>query len=274
MPQMDHPSLAVILACTTYPESYASLALARTLWLQGHPAQSVERAHQLIKAAERVDHPTSRVVVLAWSAWIFVWSGDFDSAEKYINSCIALAESHSLAPYVVLGHGLKAVVAIHRGDAKGGVEGLQASLGALHSRYKLPITLLKIALAEGLGQLGRSSEGAALIDETIRSVQASQELTFMPELLRVKGCLFLSLPAPNLDAAEACFAQSLESSRHQGARGWELRTAIDLARLWANRDRPQDGRALLRPILEQFTEGQDTEDLQKAGRLLAELGHN
>ncbi|HTV31188.1 MAG TPA: winged helix-turn-helix domain-containing protein [Xanthobacteraceae bacterium] len=274
MPQMDHPSLAVILACTTYPECYASLALARTLWLQGYPAQSVERAHQLIQAAERVDHPTSRVVVLGWSAWIFVWTGDFGSAEKYINSCIALAESHSLAPYVALGHGLKAVVAIHRGDAKGGVEGLQASLGALHSRYKLPITLLNISLAEGLGQLGRSSEGSALIDETITSVRASQEVTFMPELLRVKGGLFLSMPAPNLDAAEACFAQSLESSRHQGARGWELRAAIDLARLWAKRGKPEEGLKLLQPIFEKFTEGQDDIDLQAAQRLLAELSKN
>ena len=269
--RLDHPSLAVILARTTYPESYASLALARTLWWQGHPAQSVARAQQLINAVERVDHPTSRVVVLAWCAWIFVWTGDFASAEKYINSCIVLAESHSLAPYVALGHGLKAVVAIHRGDAKGGVEGLRASLELLHSRYKLPITLLNITLAEGLGQLGRSGQGLALIDETIRSVQESQELTFMPELLRVKGGLLLSMPAPDLDAAETCFAQSLELNRQQGARGWELRTAIDLAQLWAKRSKPEEGRKMLRLILEQFTEGQDTADLEAARRLLAEL---
>jgi len=94
----------------------------------------------------------------------------------------------------------------------------------------------------------------------------------MPELLRVKGGLFLSMPHPNSDAAEACFAQSLELSRHQGARAWKLRTAIDLARLWADRGKPDEGRRLLEPILQQFTEGQDTADPQAAGRLLAKLG--
>jgi predicted ATPase len=140
----------------------------------------------------------------------------------------------------------------------------------LQSLYRLPITLLKVWLAEGLGTLGRSDEGVALIDETIRSVQTTLELTFMPELLRVKGGFFLSRPYFDSKAAEACFAQSLELSRQQGARAWELRTAIDLARLWADRGKPEDGRKLLEPILEQFTEGRDTADLQTAECWLAE----
>ena len=53
----------------------------------------------------------------------------------------------------------------------------------------------------------------------------------MPELLRVKGSLLLSMPQPSGDEAEMCFMQSLELSRRQGARAWELRTAIDLAAL-------------------------------------------
>ena len=266
-------SLAAIFGATIYPEMYASLALARTLWWQGYPAQALERADQLIKAAERADLPTSRVVILLWSAWIFLWAGDFDNAEKHIDSGIVLAESYSLAPYVTFGHGLKAVLAIQRGDAKSGVENLRTCLEALRTQYKLPVTLLSVSLAEELGKLGRFNEGAALIDETIKSVEASQELTFMPELLRVKGSLFLFMPPPDSSTAEACFAQSLELSRHQGARASELRTAIDLARLWAKCGKPEDGRSLLQHIVEQFTEGRDTVDLQTAARLLVDLGH-
>ena len=123
-------------------------------------------------------------------------------------------------------------------------------------------------------KLGRFDEGVALIEETMRSTQVNQDLVYMPELLRVKGCLFLSMPHPNSDAIEACFTQSLELSRRQGARSWELRTAIDLARLLAKRGKLEDGRKLLQPILEQFTEGRDTADPQTAERLLAELGQD
>src|ERR1700726_573337 len=106
----------------------AGIALARTLWLQGYPAQAVERAEQTIKGAERMDHPASQVVVLAWAASVFLWTGDFRSAEEHINSSISLAESHSLGPLVAVGQARRAELAIRRDDAESGINGLRASL--------------------------------------------------------------------------------------------------------------------------------------------------
>jgi predicted ATPase len=63
--------------------------------------------------------------------------------------------------------------------------------------------------------------------------------------------------------------QSLELSRRQGARAWELRAATDLARLLAAEGQVKDARALLQRIFERFTEGRDTVDLKTAERLLA-----
>ena len=94
----------------------------------------------------------------------------------------------------------------------------------------------------------------------------------MPELLRVKGSLLLSMPQPGVGDAEMYFMQSLELSRRQGARAWELRTATDLAALWAEPGTVRRARALLQPVFEQFTEGSDTPDLKAAERPLASLG--
>jgi predicted ATPase len=66
--------------------------------------------------------------------------------------------------------------------------------------------------------------------------------------------------------------QSIEWSRRQSARSWELRTAVDLAALWARHGRPDAARALLQPVFEQFVEGLDTADLKATERLLATLG--
>jgi predicted ATPase len=116
----------------------------------------------------------------------------------------------------------------------------------------------------------RLAEAITLIDETIRLVEATGELTHMAELLRVKGKVLLSMGRPSGDA-EMCFTQSLELCRRQGARAWELRTATDLAALWASLGGHDEARALLLPIFEQFTEGADTADLKGAQRLLATL---
>jgi len=51
-----------------------------------------------------------------------------------------------------------------------------------------------------------------------------------------------------------------------------LRTAIDLAALWSGHGRSEDARALPRPVLDSFVEGQDTADVKAAERLLAAIG--
>ena len=122
--------------------------------------------------------------------------------------------------------------------------------------------------------MGRFTEGLRLIEQTIGLVEINGDIAYLPELLRIKGEVLLSVPHANngaSDAAEACFTQSLELSRRQGARAWELRTAVDLATLWADQSRLTEAKALLQPVFEQF-EAANTADLTRAERLLASLG--
>jgi hypothetical protein len=128
-----------------------------------------------------------------------------------------------------------------------------------------------IALAEGLAATGRFVESMRRIDDGIRQVETNGDLIHMPELLRVKGTLLLSMPEARVDQAEMHFIQSLELSRQQGARACELRTAIDLAELMAAQGRRQAALALLEPLFAWFKEGHDTADLKSAERLLATL---
>ena len=105
----------------------------------------------------------------------------------------------------------------------------------------------------------------------IALAEANEDLLQMPEALRVKGNVLLSMPQPRAHEAEKCFVQSLDWSRQQGARSWELRTAIDLASLWAARGERERAQAVLRPIFETFAEGLETTDLRVAEHLLATL---
>ena len=111
----------------------------------------------------------------------------------------------------------------------------------------------------------------ALIDDTIRNVESKGNLFYMPELLRAKGILLQSMPHPDGDGAEIRFTRALALSRHQGARSWELRTAIDLAKLLTARGRPENALALLQPVVGWFKEGLDAPDLLSAKCLLSTL---
>src|SRR5215472_6248793 len=250
-----------------------SIGLARTLWLQGHPAQSVGRMRQTIGDAERKDNPVfSLGFALFWAPEIFLWVGDLRSAEEYADRLISNGETHIWRHERAAGRGYIGAVAIGRGDARAGAEDLQACLEQLHAvGYGMLSTAFKLSLAQGLMAMGQSDEAMTLIDETIRLIEQNEDLLYMPEALRVKGNVLLSLPQRQPDDAEMCFTRSLDWSRRQGARSWELRTAIDLAALWASQGERDRARASLQPIFDQFEEGLDTADLKTAERLLASL---
>ena len=185
---------------------------------------------------------------------------------------MALAESHSLRPYLAIGRGYQGELAIRRGDARNGVASLRGCLKDLHvARYEVLSTAFYIPLIQGLAAIDRVSEAITLVNEVIRRVKANGELTYLPELLRLKGGLLLSIPQPGAGDAEQYFIHSLELSRRQGALAWELRTAIDLAALLAAQGQIEGARAFLQPVFKQFKEGFDTVDLTAAQRLLAAL---
>ena len=110
-------------------------------------------------------------------------------------------------------------------------------------------------------------------------------------LLAIRNGLVVALAAPSTitlygarpdmaDALVVGMSQSgrspdivavVEEARRQGALSWELRTAMNLARLWTERRRRADAGALLRPVYSSFTEGFATDDLRAARELLEEL---
>ena len=67
------------------------------------------------------------------------------------------------------------------------------------------------------------------------------------------------------------YHKAIEVGCRQGAKSWELRATISLARLWRLQGRTDKAREVLGEIYGWFTEGFDTPDLIEAGALLAEM---
>lgn len=249
----------------------ACIALARTLWLQGNPSQAVVVAQRAVEEARQLNHPVTLCIALIWAVSVYMWVGDLAQAEQDIDRFIAFAESHSLTPYLAVGRGVKGELAVKRGDAARGVQAIQGALIELReSRYELLTTSFNITLAEGLNAIGRHDDALELMNDTLALVHAKGDLYNLPELLRVKARALSGAVLPRAIEAEDSLREALEVSRQQGARSWELRVAMDLARLWQTAGRVREGRDLLEGVLAHYTEGFTTADLQEAGRLLGE----
>jgi predicted ATPase len=203
---------------------------------------------------------------------VFLWTGDIENAEETLKYSFAYSAAHSLTPNLMQGRGFEGELALCQNNPETGVRKLQECLAELETaRYALLATPFSMSLAQGLVVLGRPHEALRLADQAIAGIKASGELVYMPELLRIKGTAYRAMPPSSADSAEAYFLQSLEWSRRQGARSWEMRATMDLARLWSEQGKADAARDLLEALRGGFEEGWQTADLKAAADLLGLL---
>ena len=144
-----------------------------------------------------------------------------------------------------------------------------AAAEAPGARSSVPLFLTLLAEALALG--GKIEEGLATLDDALAQAAVSGERGWDAEIHRLRGELTGRLPHPDPAKAEDSFRTALAIAREQGTRGYELRAATSLARLWREQGRHAEARDLLAPHYGWFTEGFDTADLKDAKALLDEL---
>jgi predicted ATPase len=119
--------------------------------------------------------------------------------------------------------------------------------------------------------LEQVDEAQRTIDEAMTAVVRSKETWYEAEVYRLAGEIALKSPEPDAAKAQAYFDRALAVARQQQAKSWELRAAMNLARLWRDQGKVRQARELLAPVYGWFTEGFDTRDLKEAKALLEEL---
>jgi len=130
-------------------------------------------------------------------------------------------------------------------------------------------TALTPCIVEVFARAGRVNEALRELDDALRFVEVSDERAWASELHRLRGEL---LRESDLAEAERAMTKALEVAAAQGARSFELRAAMSLARLRPGKKRSSAPLKELRRIYGSFTEGFETRDLLEAKALLGE-GH-
>ena len=131
-------------------------------------------------------------------------------------------------------------------------------------------------LAEALAAKGDGPAALAALDEACDAAVTTGARYEEAELHQLRGETLLAQAArdgrdPPYAEAEACFRSGIEIAHQQEARALELRCATSLAHLLDRRGAPADARGVLAPLYASFTEGLDTDALQAARALLAQL---
>jgi hypothetical protein len=119
--------------------------------------------------------------------------------------------------------------------------------------------------------LQQFTQARGCMDEALKEMELTKETWFEPEVNRIAGEIVLKSPKPEAAEANTFFERALTMARDQGAKSWELRAAISLARLWRDQGKQGEARELLATVYGWFSEGFETLDLREANALLNTL---
>jgi len=247
----------------------ALIALARALWLRGFADQAIRTMQSALDEAASQSDPVSMSVALIYASSMSFWTGDLQRARSLIEQLIAYAGRYSLDPFHATGLALKGQLAIAFGEVESGITLLRDALKILREKSYIVVTTFTGALAEGLRKAGELEEALLTIDEAISQAINSGVKIELSELLRIKSLVFAA--QNDRESAIGCLTEAIQVARTQSALAFELKSAIDLARLLSDGGQRDQGRLSLALVYDRFTEGFQTADLKMARGLLEKL---
>jgi predicted ATPase/DNA-binding winged helix-turn-helix (wHTH) protein len=242
----------------------------RILWLQGLADQAQALVARNIEEGRANGHALTFCSVLGQGACpIAFLAGDLDAAERYGNDLLEHTERHSVRLWRLWAQAFNAMVAAKRGNLERGLH-LREELDRAGDARFLPRFLPLLGeLAACFGEANQVHQGLEVIEETLARCRVRQERWYLPELIRIKGELMLR--ETHASSAEVCFREALEIAAQQGARFWELRSAISLARFRIGQGRNAEAAETLRKVHGSFSEGFDIADMRTARGLIDQL---
>jgi predicted ATPase len=237
-------------------------------WCLGQPDLARARYEQGLALARRLGHPQIVLHALARGLPLFQLCRDRERLEVQAQATFDLATEQDSANFRTEAQFMGAWVLSGRGEDEHAVRLMHDSLRERQAFAKTWTNPYYFSLLVRVqARAGALDQALATLEVALEQARTSGDAWVDPDLFRIQGDLVLALGHDSAKAEE-CFRTSLAQARTRLARGWELRSATSLARLWARQGRGDEARALLAPVYGAFDEGFGTPDLQEAKALL------
>lgn len=244
-------------------------------WLLGRPGRARECCETARQLANEIGHP----FMLAFASILGVadhwYEGDLAANLASVERGLKVADEFGYPMYRVIGPLWATAALAARGPTPKVLEqlcGLLDKLPAENRCIQMPLYRILLATEFGrIGQIERAQSFAALAESLVKR---TGERWAAPEIYRIQGSLLCREPLRDDRAAMRLFKRSLASARKLGAVGWELRTAISVARLLIDGE-SASGRAKARDLListrAKFASAETSRDLREADDLVRVL---
>jgi class 3 adenylate cyclase/predicted ATPase len=252
-----------------HPQNNSQSLLGIVLFCLGYPDQALVRSNAAIAEARRLAHPPSLASSLSNGTTVLSLVGDNAALDELADQLVAVTTEQGFPFWRAQGTIVRGWVKVKNGDVAEGISLLRSGSAAFRAT-RAEGTYFIALLAMACEITGQIEEAVTLLDDALQIAERTGERWFAAELNRHKGRLLLR--QGHSEAAEELYRKALSIAEEQGAKLWELRAAMSLARLRRDQGLHAEARDLLAPVYGWFTEGFDTQDLKEAKALLDEFG--
>ena len=232
-----------------------------------------ERATTHLNEAESVAKSTDHIQTICYLLNMrFIYglaSGDRPDVERCLNEVSPIAQEHNLALWSAMIPMCIENLAAYNGD-KTSMERWQKAGAAIDAiKFNLFIVSFRVDLARSALAMGFHDDAAELAKKAQELIDETGETYTLSDLHRVQA--EIAMADDDAETAEKCLVTALVVAQRQGGKLWELRAAIDLARLWRDQGRNAEAISLLQPVHNSIADGDCPEDRTSARELLAAL---
>jgi tetratricopeptide (TPR) repeat protein len=267
----------------------ATLVSTWTLWFLGYPDKAAEKRDDAIALARKLKHPHTLAFALTFDIVIRIYRREFQGFKELVEELTQLSKEKGFIYWEMHGIFYMGYIQALEGQIEEGLTKMHQAMDTLDAiGAGTCFTRLYTRIMEAYIISRQTDKGLDIFDKAMEVLRTYDELYCEAELYRLKGELLLikaeeankqkGKPKKNKDKtgelekeAEALFQNSIELSRKQQAKSWELRAVMSLSRLWQKQGKKEEARKMLEEIYGWFTEGFDTADLKEAEALLEEL---
>ena len=245
--------------------------LALVLWPLGEIERAASFISRMLARMASLTHGNTIALGHMFAAQFALMHGGPMAGKANSLELARIASAHDLAQFRAFGMFFDGWARVES-DLLGGLDGMRGGVDSLRAQdIRIFDGLVKIALAKTEAEAGDPGRAAAILNEALATADRLGHRTFEAELHRARGEILLSREPANPAPAEDAFVTAIAVAKRQGARSFELRAALVLAKLYQSIARPADAHAVLAPALTGFAPTCEFPEIKEALEMIAAI---
>ena len=255
------------------PRAAAHILRAIAAWVMSEFDQAAKDTDEATAAAERADDAMTRGYVYGWAATFGAVCRDVVLTGRNATHLLKLVADTGLRTWAPAAQEFERWSRSMSTDAIFSAGELRAGRLAFKEvgQDKIITPVIGVLAAEAEVRNGRPDEALALTGELITEIRASGLRWQEAELLRVSGEARLLGQSADPDRAGHDLMAAVVVAREHGARAFQLRAALSLAKLYQSIARAAEAKSILSSALEGFRPTPEFPEIAEAQALFATL---